>query len=122
MQTYPIAGQLLEQKFLFGISIRDLADVFSIPLVFVGVTSFAGFSDVYYVWIGGVGFVISFVILFKTPPAQRPRHWVPAYLSYQLGSTTYLNRPAERDRDRGMMQDVVLTYGEDSLSDPDGEA
>lgn len=112
METYPIAGKLLEQKFLFGISIRDLVDVFSIPFIFVGVTAFAGVSETYYLWIGGIGFVVSVIILFKTPAAQRPRHWVPAFLSYHLGSTTYLNRPVERDSSRGSIQDVVLTWGE----------
>ena len=109
METYPIAGQLLEQKFLFGISIRDMVDVFSIPFVFIGVVAFAGASESHYLWIGGFGFVVSVFILLKTPPAQRPRHWVPAYLSFHLGTTTYLNRPVERDTSRGRIQDVVLT-------------
>ena len=113
METYPIAGQLLEQKFLFGISIRDLVDVFSIPFVFVGVTAFAGVSESTYLWFGGVGFIVSIIILYQTPAAQRPRHWVPAYLSYHIGSTTYLNRPVERDSSRGSIQDVVLTWGDE---------
>lgn len=109
METYPIAGQLLEQKFLFGISIRDLVDVFSIPFIFVGVVAFAGASESLYIWIGGFGFAISAFILLKTPPAQRPRHWLPAYVSFHLGTTTYLNRPVERNTDRGRIQDVILT-------------
>lgn len=113
MQTYPIAGQLLEQKLLFGISIRDLADVFAIPFVLMGVASFAGVSDVYYILLGGVGVLVSFAILFATPPAQRPRRWVWAALRYHAGSNTYLNRPVERERERGMVQDVVVTHGHD---------
>lgn len=109
MQTYPIAGQLLEQKFLFGKSMRDVADVFSIPFLFVGIVSFAGLPEGSYLWIVGGGFALSFIILLKTPPAQRPRHWVAASLSFHLGTTTHLNRPVIRNTDRGRIQDVVLT-------------
>lgn len=116
METYPIAGQLLEQKFLFGISIRDLFDVFSIPFIFVGVTAFAGLSEAHYLWMGGMGFFVSVVVLFRTPAAQRPRHWVPSFLAYHIGSTTYLNRPVERDSSRGRIQDVVLTWGDEEDS------
>lgn len=112
METYPIAGQLLEQKFLLGISMQDLVDVFLIPFLFVGIVSFVGASESSYLWIGGVGFALSFVILIKTPPAQRPRHWVAAYLSFKLGTTTYLNRPVIQNTDRGKIQDVVLTASE----------
>lgn len=109
MQTYPIAGKLLEQKFLFGIAIRDLADVFSMPFVLVGLTSFTGIAETHQLWIAGLGFLVSIFILYKTPPAQHPRHWVIAYLTYHLGTTTYLNRPVERDRDPGMIQDIVIS-------------
>lgn len=112
METYPIAGQLLEQKFLLGISIGDLVDVFSIPLLIIGITAFTGIPEAYYLWMGGIGFVIAAAVLYKTPPAQRPREWVPANVTYHLGTTTYLNRPVERDRARGRIQDVVLTFDE----------
>lgn len=116
METFPIAGQLLEQKFLLGIPIRDLVDVFSIPLVLIGLASSTGISDGYYLWMGGLGFAVSALVLVKTPATQRPRHWVPAYVAYHIGTTTYLNRPVERDRDRGRDQDVVLTYPRDNDS------
>lgn len=109
MDTYPIAGQVIESNLFFGLSARDVGQVLAVPLLFLGIAQSLGLTGDLFLMAGGAGFVVGIVILLLTPSAQRPLAYARATVHYYLTSTTYRNRPSEHDRPRGQVQDVVQT-------------
>lgn len=120
MRSFPIAGRLLEQKFLFGLSLKHL-EVLAIPFAFMVIPEFLGVPTMYYLWLGLVGLIFAGLVLYYTPPVQRPREWVIGWFHINYGTTTYLNRPTERGRARGKVQDGVLSYEDSWNADSEGE-
>lgn len=109
MDTYPIAGRVIELDLFFGLSAKDVGQVLIVPILFLGIAKSFEVTGQAFLWIGGAGLALGVGILLVTPSAQRPLHYARATVQYYLGTTTYHNRRAEDDRPRGQVQDVVVT-------------
>lgn len=119
MKRYPVAGQLLEQPLLFGLSLRDL-EVAAIPVILLALASGINQSlpvtlpGVFPLGALGVGLVLAVYVLWRTPAGQYPREWVIALLRYYLGPTRYLWAPVESAHATGQYQDELRSLADDS--------
>jgi membrane protein implicated in regulation of membrane protease activity len=109
MDTYPIAGQVIETRLFFGLTARDIGQVLILPLLILGIAQSIGISGDPFLWLGGAGFAIGLGILLITPSAQTPLGYARASAQYYLGTTSFRHRQSEHDRPRGVYQDVVET-------------
>lgn len=107
MDTYPIAGQVIEPNLFFGLSAKDIGQIPIIPLLFLGFAQSLGISGALFLWTGGIGLGLGVLLLLLTPSAQRPLAYARATIAYYLGTTTYHNRPSEHDRPRGTVRALV---------------
>lgn len=119
MKRYPVAGQLLEQPLLFGLSVRDL-EVAVIPVILLSLAS--GINQALPGTIPGVfplaalalGIALAVYVLWRTPAGQYPREWVIALLRYHLGPTRYLWASVEPAHATGRYQDELRSVPDDT--------
>lgn len=109
MDTYPIAGTVIESRLFFGLSAKDVGQVLLVPLLVLGIAQSIGITGTLFRWLGGGGLAVGIIVLLVTPSAQSPLGYARATIQYYLGTTTYRNRRSEHDRPRGHVQDVVET-------------
>jgi len=107
----PVAGNLLESKFL-GVSIRRLGESMAIPIApcVVGYTLGIPLLVTFPLFVVGIG--IGVLIYVKTPPGQRPLRYAHAVLRHRTSNTVYVWAPSASLDDTlatGARQDDWLT-------------
>lgn len=117
MKRYPVAGKLLEQPLLFGLTRRDLeVAVFPAFLLAIvsGIDSILGIDLPGVVLLGvmGLGVLIALGILWRTPAGQYPRGWSFAVIRHRFGPTRYLWVPVEPAHAPGRYRDELRSVFE----------
>jgi hypothetical protein len=111
----PVAGNLLESKFL-GVSVRRLGESMLLPIgpcvlaYTLGVPLVVSFP----LFVGGLA--VGVLIFVRTPPGQRPLRYAHAVVRYRSGSNVYVwapEKPLEDTLARGVRQDDWLTQPPD---------
>lgn len=109
MDTYPVAGQVIESRLFFGLTLQDIGQVLLFPLLTLGIAQSLGISGDPFLWLGGAGLAVGISILLVTPSAQSPLGYGRATVQYYLGTTSFTHRQSEHDRPDGSTQAVVET-------------
>lgn len=124
MRRYPVAGQLLEHRLFFGLTVSDL-EVGVIPVV--GLILGSGINSVFHPPFSGVitigsgilGILVGVYVLWRTPAGQTPREWLIAAAKYQAGPDRYLWQPIERAIAPGRYLDDIRTLHADDSEETD---
>lgn len=109
MDTFPVAGQVIESRLSFGLTLRDIGEVLIVPLLSLGIAQSLGISGDPFLVLAGASLAVSISILLVTPSAQSPLEYARATVQYYLGTTTFTHRQSEHDRPDGTTQAVVET-------------
>lgn len=107
METFPIAGQIINTKLIFGLTARDIGEALVIPFLGLGIAQSLGASGDLFLIATGIALALGVVILLITPAAQRPLSYARACVHYYLGITTYRNRRTRPATETTKTQDVV---------------
>jgi len=125
MKRYPVAGQLLEHRLFFGLTVSDL-EVGVIPLAAIILASGINnvfepsFSGLLTIGSGILGLLIGLYVLWRTPAGQTPREWLSGAAKHILGPDHYLWQPVERGLVSGQYLDDIRTlHSEDSETSDD---
>lgn len=109
MDTFPVAGQVIESRLFFGLTLRDIGEVLLVPLLSLGIAQSLGISGELFLVFAGVSLAVGLGILLVTPNAQSPLEYARATTQYYLGTTQFTHRQSEHDRPDGATQAVVET-------------
>ncbi|WP_266081567.1 hypothetical protein [Haladaptatus caseinilyticus] len=107
METFPIAGQVINTKIVFGLTARDVGEALVLPFLGLGIAQSLGASGDLFLIATGIALVLGVVILLITPAAQRPLSYARACAQYYFGTTTYQNRRVRPAAETTKTQDVV---------------
>lgn len=118
MDTFPIAGRVINTKLAFGLTAREVGEVLILPFLALGIAQSLGFTGPVFLIAGGIGLGLGLVVLLVTPAGQRPLRYARAALEYYLSSNSFYNRPTRPAPETPVVQDVVGVRREE----PDGAA
>lgn len=109
MDTFPVAGQVIESRLFFGLTLRDVGEVVLVPLLCLSIAQSLGISGDPFLLLAGGSLVFGLGILLVTPSAQSPLEYARATVQYYLGTTRFIHRQSKHDRPDGATQAVVET-------------
>jgi cell division protein FtsW (lipid II flippase) len=92
METFPIAGQIINTKLIFGLTARDIGEALVLPFLGLGIAQSLGASGDLFLIATGIALAFGVLILLITPAAQRPLSYARACAHYYFGTTSYRNR------------------------------
>lgn len=107
METFPIAGRIINTKLIFGLTAREVGEVLIIPFLALGIAQSLGFTGTLFLIAGGVGLSLGILILLVAPAGQRPISYARAAAEYYLSSNSYYNRRIRPEAETPTVQDVV---------------
>jgi hypothetical protein len=107
METFPIAGRIINTKLVFGLTAREVGEVLVIPFLALGIAQSLGFTGTVFLIAGGIGLTLGIFILLVAPAGQRPISYVRAAADYYLSSNAYYNRRTRPETETPVVQDVV---------------
>ena len=107
METFPIAGRIINTKLLFGLTAREAGEVLIIPFLALGIAQSLGFTGTLFLVAGGIGLTLGVLILLVAPAGQRPLIYARAAAEYYLSSNSYYNRRVRPEAETPIVQDVV---------------
>ncbi|MFC6734412.1 hypothetical protein [Haladaptatus sp. DYSN1] len=107
METFPIAGRIINTKLVFGLTAREAGEVLIIPFLALGIAQSLGFTGTLFMIAGGIGLTLGILILLVAPAGQRPLSYARAAAAYYLSSNTYYNRRTRPEEETPVVQDVV---------------
>lgn len=107
METFPIAGRIINMKLVFGLTAREAGEVLTIPLLALGIAQSLGFTGTLFLIAGGIGFTLGILILLVAPAGQRPLIYARAAAEYYLSSNSYYHRRTRPEEETPVVQDVV---------------
>lgn len=107
MDTFPIAGRVINTKLVFGLTAREVGEVLVLPLLALGIAQSFGITGMLFFGAGGIGLVLGVLVLLVTPAGQRPITYARAAADYYLGSNSYYNRRTRPAEETPVVQDVV---------------
>ncbi|USZ73549.1 hypothetical protein [Natronosalvus halobius] len=107
METFPIAGRIINTKLLFGLTAREAGEVLVIPFLALGIAQSLGFTGTLFLIAGGIGLTLGILILLVAPAGQRPISYARAAADYYLSSNSYYNRRTRTKAETAVVQDVV---------------
>jgi hypothetical protein len=107
METFPIAGQIINTKLIFGLTARDIGEALVLPFLGLGIAQSLGASGDLFLIATGCALGLGVVILLIMPAAQRPLNYARACAHYYFGTTTYRNRRTRPATETTNIQDVV---------------
>ncbi|WP_227357551.1 hypothetical protein [Haladaptatus salinisoli] len=107
METFPIAGQIINTKLIFGLTARDIGEALVLPFLGLGIAQSLGASGDLFLMATGLALALGVVVLLITPAAQRPLSYARACVHYYLGTTVYRNRRTRPTTETTKTQDVV---------------
>ena len=127
METFPIAGRIINTKLVFGLTAREVGEVLLIPFLALGIAQSLGYTGTVLYTAGGIGLLLGALVLLVTPAGQRPLTYAGAAAEYYLSSNTFYHRSYRPPNETPTTQDVVLVRQDgvdaDSIdSDHDSEA
>lgn len=114
MRRYPVAGQLLEHRLFFGLTVSDL-EVGVIPITALAIGAGINnvlhppFSGLITIGSGIIGIFVGVYVLWRTPAGQTPREWFIAAVRHAGGPDRYLWQPVERAIAPGRYLDDIRT-------------
>ena len=107
METFPIAGRIINTKLVFGLTAREVGEVLIIPFLALGIAQSLGFTGTLFLIAGGIGLTLGILILLVAPAGQRPISYARAAADYYLSSNSYYNRRTRPVDETPVVQDVV---------------
>ena len=107
METFPIAGRIINTKLVFGLTAREVGEVLIIPFLALGIAQSLGFTGTLFLIAGGIGLTLGILILLVAPAGQRPISYARAAADYYLSSNSYYNRRTRPEAGTPVVQDVV---------------
>ncbi|WP_408960193.1 hypothetical protein [Natrinema sp. 74] len=107
METFPIAGRIINTKLVFGLTAREVGEVLIIPFLALGIVQSLGVTGTPFLIAGGVGLTLGILILLVAPAGQRPISYARAAADYYLSSNSYYNRRTRPEAETPVVQDVV---------------
>lgn len=107
METFPIAGRIINTKLVFGLTAREVGEVLIIPFLALGIAQSLGFTGTLFLIAGGIGLTLGILILLVSPAGQRPISYARAAADYYLSSNSYHNRRTRPETETAVVQDVV---------------
>ena len=107
METFPIAGRIINTKLIFGLTAREVGEVLIIPFLALGIAQSLGFTGTLFLIAGGVGLSLGILILLVAPAGQRPISYARAAAEYYLSSNSYYHRRTRPEEETPVVQDVV---------------
>ena len=107
METFPIAGRIINTKLVFGLTAREVGEVLIIPFLTLGIAQSLGFTGTLFLIAGGIGLTLGILILLVAPAGQRPISYARAAADYYLSSNSYYNRRTRPEAETPVIQDVV---------------
>ncbi|MFC4360244.1 hypothetical protein ACFO0N_20035 [Halobium salinum] len=107
METFPIAGRIINTKLVFGLTAREVGEVLIIPFLALGIAQSLGFTGTLFLIAGGIGLTLGILILLVAPAGQRPISYARAAADYYLSSNSYYNRRTRTEAETPVVQDVV---------------
>lgn len=107
METFPIAGRIINTKLVFGLTAREAGEVLIIPFLALGIAQSLGFTGTLFMVAGVIGLSLGILILLVAPAGQRPISYARAATEYYLSSNAYYNRRSRPDEETPVVQDVV---------------
>ncbi|SFL63224.1 hypothetical protein SAMN04487950_4419 [Halogranum rubrum] len=107
METFPIAGRIINTKLVFGLTAREVGEVLIIPFLALGIAQSLGFTGTLFLIAGGIGLTLGILILLVAPAGQRPISYARAAADYYLSSNSYYNRRTRPEAETPVIQDVV---------------
>lgn len=107
METFPIAGRIINTKLVFGLTAREVGEVLIIPFLALGIAQSLGFTGTLFLIAGGIGLTLGILILLVAPAGQRPISYARAAADYYLSSNSYHNRRTRPETETAVVQDVV---------------
>ncbi|MBX0297407.1 hypothetical protein [Haloarcula nitratireducens] len=107
METFPIAGRIINTKLIFGLTAREVGEVLIIPFLTLGIAQSLGFTGTLFLIAGGIGLTLGLLILLIAPAGQRPIRYARAAAEYYLSSNAYHNRRTRPADEAPVVQDVV---------------
>lgn len=107
METFPIAGRIINTKLVFGLTAREVGEVLLIPFLALGIAQSLGYTGTVMLVAGGVGLALGILILLVTPAGQRPINYARAATEYYLTPNTSYNRRTRPTEETPVVQDVV---------------
>ncbi|WP_254538622.1 hypothetical protein [Halomarina litorea] len=107
METFPIAGRIINTKLVFGLTAREVGEVLIIPFLALGIAQSLGFTGTLFLIAGGIGLTLGILILLVAPAGQRPISYARAAADYYLSSNSYYNRRTRTEAETPVIQDVV---------------
>lgn len=113
METFPIAGRIINTKLVFGLTAREVGEVLLLPFLALGIAQSLGYTGTVMLISGGSGLALGICILLVTPAGQRPINYARAVFEYNLTPNTYYNRRTRPADETPVIQDVVGVRQED---------
>lgn len=107
METFPIAGRIINTKLAFGLTARDVGEVLLIPFLALGIAQSLGVTGTLFLIAGGIGLALGILILLVAPAGQRPISYARAATEYYLTPNAYHNRRTRPAEETPVVQDVV---------------
>jgi hypothetical protein len=107
METFPIAGRIINTKLVFGLTAREVGEVLIIPFLALGMAQSLGFTGTLFLIAGGIGLTLGVLILLVAPAGQRPISYARAAAAYYLSSNSYYNCRIRPEGETPVVQDVV---------------
>ena len=107
METFPIAGRIINTKLVFGLTAREVGEVLIIPFLALGIAQSLGFTGTLFLIAGGIGLTLGILILLVAPAGQRPISYARAAADYYLSSNSYYNRRTRPEAETPVIRDVV---------------
>jgi hypothetical protein len=107
METFPIAGRIINTKLAFGLTAREAGEVLLLPFLTLGIAQSLGFTGTLFLVSGGIGLTLGVLILLVSPAGQRPISYARATAEYYFSSNSSYNRRTRPDAETPRIQDVV---------------
>jgi len=114
MKRYPVAGELLEHRLFFGLTLQDLV-VGAFPIGGLGLgfgvnsTLHPPGGALLPLIFGFFGIIVALYVLIRTPAGQTPYEWVRGAAFFYAGPTRFLWQPVERNQSQGRILDDIRT-------------
>ena len=107
METFPIAGRIINTKLVFGLTAREAGEVLLLPFLALGIAQSLGFTGTLFLTAGGIGLTLGILILLVAPAGQRPISYARAAAEYYLSTNDYYSRRTRPKGETPVTQDVV---------------
>ena len=107
METFPIAGRIINTKLILGLTAQEVGEVLLIPFLALGIAQSLGVTGALLYAAGGVGLLLGICILLVAPAGQRPISYTRAATEYYLTENSYHNRRTRTADETPRVQDVV---------------